>query len=132
MRISTPLKIGLVSTLSSLTLLLSMLFTAGTVSAHSTSTLHNQTSLSKSVDDRHRPRCRTFVIVRDRFRGFADHNGKFISNRHFLFHHGQRGFFLFDGHKRIFHRVFPAFFEKVTIVTICHGHHSEKTIIRRI
>ncbi len=64
--------------------------------------------------------------------GFArEDNGEFFRDR-VTFFHGQRGFFLFERQRRVFHRVFFRTFERITIVTICKGHRSERTVIRGI
>jgi hypothetical protein len=127
------MKVGLVSVFSCLALLLGLFSTTGIASAYSTA-LHNQTSASTTVDELSQARCRTFITRHERFRGFARHdNGRFFSRGgNTVFFQGQRGFFQFERNRRVFHRVFFRNFERITIVTICNGHRSERTEIRGI
>lgn len=133
MQIATPMKLGLVTAFSCLTLLVSMFFTTGTAAAYSANTLQSQASSSTAADARGPSQCRTYTIVNERFSGYADQDtGAYISNGNINIFQGQRGVFVTVGHKREFHRVSFVSFEKITIVTICNGHRSERTVIQRI
>jgi len=133
MQQSPGMKVGIVSVFSCLALLLSLFASTGMASAHSTQTLQNQTSASMNVDNLSQARrCRTFILRRERFRGLArEDNGEFFSRgENTTFFQGQRGFFHFERNRRVFHRVFFRRFERITIVTICGRHRSERTVIR--
>ncbi len=120
-------KVGFVTVLSCLALILGMFSSAGVASAHSTQA--RQSNASTVATDQDRSRCRTFVMVRERFNRFEDEDtGRFFSNETFF--GGRHGVFVFGRHRREFHPVVTRFFERVTIVTICHGHRSERSEIR--
>ena len=131
MRLSPGLKVGIVSVFSCLALFLSLFASTGMASAHSTQMLQNQTSASMNVNDLSQARCRTFISRRVKFNGFARFdNGQFFSTGgNTVFFNGQRGFFLVVRHMRVFHKVVFRSFERITIVTICGKHRSQKTSI---
>ncbi len=127
------LKVGFVGVLSCLALMLGLFSSTGIASAHSTQALQSQTSASTLAEDRGRVRCRTFTTVNARFNGFEDQNtGAYIPNRNVTFLHGQRGVFVTGSHGRTFHRVVSRPFERVTIVTICKNHRTQRTVNRVI
>jgi hypothetical protein len=129
MRIATSVKVALVGAF--LTLLLSLFFTTEMASAHSANTLQSQTSVSSSVDSRDQAPCQTFTTVNQMFRGYLDPNThQYIPSP--VFNGGQPGTFVFVGNRRVFHRGVSASFERVTIVTICNGHRSQRIVVREI
>ncbi len=127
------LKVGFVGVLSCLALMLGLFSSTGVASAHSTQALQSQTSASTLAEDRGLAGCRTFTTVNSRFSGFEDQNtGAYIPNRNVTFLHGQRGVFVTGSHGRTFHRVVSRRFERVTIVTICGNHRTQRTVNRVI
>jgi hypothetical protein len=133
MQLFSSMKVGLVGVFACLALLLGLFSSAGTALAHSTNTLHHQTSLSRSVNTVQDARCRTIIIRRFRFRGFEDEeNGDFVSSGNVVFFLGERGIFSFPHGRREFHEVFLRNFERVTILIICKGQRFERFFIRKV
>src|SRR5579864_695152 len=129
---SMRLKVVFATVFSCLALVLGQFSSTGVASAHSTQALQSQASASTLAEDRGRVRCRTFTTVNQRFSGFEDQNtGAFIPNGHVVFFHGQRGDYVTGSHGRTFHRVVSRRFERVTIVTIC-GNHRTQRIVNRV
>jgi hypothetical protein len=133
MRLFSSMKVGLVGVFACLALLVGLFSSAGTALAHSTNTLHNQTSLSSSVNNMQDARCRTIILRRFRFRGFEDEdNGEFVSSNNVVFFSGERGIFFFLHGRREFHHVFLRNFERDTILIVCKGRSSERFFIRKV
>jgi len=120
---STRIKVGFVGFLSCLALMLGMFTSTGVASAHSTQAAHSQTSASTLVNDKGRPRCQTFFIVLNRFNQREEDNS--------LFGPSNGDVFLGGGNMdRMRHpHVFFRRFERVLVVTICHGHRNQHTVI---
>ena len=126
------LKVGFVGVLSCLALMLGLFSSTGVASAHGTQALQSQTSASTLANDRDQAQCRTYTIVNSRFSGFEDQStGAYVPNG-VTFFHGQRGVFVNGRHGRTFQRVVSRPFERVTIVTICGNHRTQRTVTRVI
>jgi len=122
---STRLKVGFVGFLSCLALMLGMFASTGVASAYSTQAVHSQTSASTLVNDR--GRCKTFFIVLNRFREREEDNSLFGPSNGGLFFGGM------DMNRMGPHRVFFfRNFERVLVITVCHGHRSQHTEIHSI
>ena len=122
-------KVAFVAVLSCLALVLGLFSPTGVASANHSQAVQSQVSASTAVDqDQSRSRCRTFVLMRERFNRFEDEDtGRFFDNETFF--NGRHGIFVFGRHGREFHPVFTRLFERIVFVTICHGHRSERTEI---
>ncbi len=127
------LKVGFVGVLSCLALMLGLFSSTGVASAHSTQALQSQASASTLANDRDQAQCRTYTTVNSRFSGFEDQStGAYIPNGNVVTSHGQRGVYVNGSHGRTFQRVVSRPFERVTIVTICGNHRTQRTATRVI